>query len=148
MRDDIKTKTPLEHVRQNPTMYLGKDSVLPDELAMFIANDALNLGAKFTAIARLESWWVVGADIDWLLIGHEEHPEDLFFRLLPLEGGGQNALRREILLAAFAKDIRTIESGSLSQTIIQGSDEECFDGIFSLFEEFPQKFQRLLAFRV
>ena len=142
----IKKIDPVHHVRQNMNMYLGREEVVQDELATFIVDDALVLGAQRTIIVRSEGWWVIGADIDWLLTGHQKEIEDVFCGILPLLGGGQNASRREILLTAFTDNIVTMKNNDLIQTVIKG--EGAPEIVLSLFQEYPTKFERLIAFQL
>lgn len=101
----IKIFDTIEHIRNNREMYLGTDTVHPDVLATYIANDALVLGASQVIITYQNFWYIVAADIDWLMKGHDRGLREIFTRTLILEGGGQNAFRREPLIMAFAEHI-------------------------------------------
>ncbi len=119
---NIELSDAIPHIKNNKKMYLGADIVHPDILATYIADDALVLGAGQIIIRHDESWYIVGADIDWLMKGHDRNLSDIFSCLLPLEGGGQNALRREPVLMAFARDI-VLATDTDDITVIKGNYE-------------------------
>lgn len=118
----IETLDTLEHIQKNTRMYLGTDEVQLDVLAINIVNDAIVLGATSVLIIKHQKWFVVAADIDWLNIGHDKQLKDVFINLLPLKGGGQNALRREVLLMAFVNDIIILDD-TCNYSLIKGDCE-------------------------
>src|SRR5687767_46875 len=98
------TLDPLKHIRSHPKMYLPGGILDPMWLATRVSGDALLLGAVNAGSTRCGDWWVAWADHDWLQRDGQEIRE-LFDRILPFREAGVNAMRGEILLTAFAKDI-------------------------------------------
>lgn len=136
----------IEHIQRNIAMYLGRDHVAPDLLAIFVAHDALTVGAMKVHVSRRGLWWIVAADIDWLSIGHEKSLEDLFRELTPLVGGGLNAVRREPLLMAFAERIIAGCPGDASYASMKGECESSLAG--DLLATDLADVRRVLAFEI
>ena len=127
----IKKIDPLAHVLENKKMYLGRDDVEPDILASFIIDDALVLGAQTVFTKRHKEWWFIGSDFDWLSKGHDKEILYLFSNIVPLENGSLNAVRREILLMAFAKNVMTWRKGEPSSDLIKGEFSGDISDLFS-----------------
>jgi len=93
-----------QYVRQNPKLFFRTGIPSGNECALQLAGDALILGGRNVGILRHDTWWIVGADEDWLV-----HPqlstEDLFARLVAFPEAGDNSVRSEILVSVFAQDV-------------------------------------------
>lgn len=143
----IETIDFLDHIKKNPKMYLGKEKALPDELSTIIANDAIVLGASLILIKVLSPWFIVAADLDWLSVGHDKDIQDVFRRMLPLIGAGQNAFRREPILMAFANNI-VVADEKKDFVVIKGNSEGI--EIDEIIKEFGsiKTIKRILAFSI
>jgi hypothetical protein len=109
----FKIVDPVSHVRRAKVMYLGREEVIPQNLATNLINDALTLGATRVEVHHCGKWWLVSSADDWLVRETDVTIEETFRRLVPLVGGGLEALRREILLTAFASAVFTKKGDDL-----------------------------------
>jgi hypothetical protein len=140
----IKVFDTIEHIKKNKEMYLGTNTVHPDVLASYVANDALVLGASKVIISYENYWYIIGSNIDWLMKGHDRRLQEIFTRSLILEGGGQNAFRREPLIMAFAEHI-VLAKNKDDITVIKGSCD--FNLIRKILNEYLNlNIKRILAF--
>jgi hypothetical protein len=134
----------VDYIRQHRAMFLRTKETTPIELVERILGDALYSGASECTVLRQRDWWIIASTTDWLS-GHADHvPEELFQKIVAMPEAGQNAMRGEVLLTAFAQHVITatpygcmVISGDVS------SDDEVWH-IVSL----SQKWQRMIAFRV
>ena len=101
--DDLQKLDAMEHIRSNPEMYTG--NVTPNPAT--IAQDAITLGAADTRVFRLDDWWIIAADTDWLNASckHSASPVEAFNRVLAFPEYGVNSIRHEILATAFATTV-------------------------------------------
>jgi hypothetical protein len=137
-------KDAVEHVKKRKLMYLGSEDVVPEKIAAFIANDALILKVEKIYIEHWHNWFLVRSPEDWLTYQNDFTIEETFCRLIPLVGGGANALRREILSTAFASDVFTMKGGKI--IVIKG--EHPIDaGLTNLLKSIPDSY-RVVGFRV
>lgn len=144
---EINKIDPILHIRQNKKMYLGREDVNQDFLATNIADDALVLGASTVVIKKEKGWWIIAADVDWLMAGHNEDLKAIFQKILPLKNAGQNAIRREVLLTAFVDDILTWNPKISEMEVIKG--ESTREIVANYQSEVLFKFaKRALAFRI
>jgi hypothetical protein len=118
---DIKAVDAVSAIRNHPQMYLGKRVVSAGMLARRVADDARLLGCALVEIDEREDWWLVGADLDWLGLGQHRpsDPLELFRRAWPFLEAGDNAMRSEVLVAAFAQDVFTTTACNIQ--FIQGA---------------------------
>lgn len=92
----------LSLMRSNKPMFLGREEVIPSQLATAIADDALTLGVTSVGLHHHGDWWLISSADDWLQIGNELGIEETFTRIVGLQGGPVNSMRREIYLTAYA----------------------------------------------
>lgn len=131
----IKRIDVIKHIQDNRVMYLGRDTIEPDLLAGFLVSDATTLGAKSVTINVLQDYWVVLADKDWIHSGHTEASTlELFRKIVALENGGQNALRRESVLYAFSEKIAVVDSKGDVTNIKQVVPENVIDEVSEALE--------------
>lgn len=96
----------LEHIKNNVRLYLAFDKVNGFELASKLAIDALSTGADDVTMRRNGDWWVVSSLTNWIENNPEEYPIELLFsQICANPCAGANAMRNEILLAAFADTV-------------------------------------------
>jgi len=97
-------------------MYLGGRQPTPAVLASELVFSALVSRAKRVEIRVLESQWTaVAAGSDWIspnMTGHfKDRPiEELVKLMIPWDDGGPNAIRLEVIVAAFSSNL-AIKSG-------------------------------------
>lgn len=106
-------------VRSDPKRFFSGDSPSPAGLVTWLARDLLSLGRGSCTIRNVDSWWIIGSDVDWLW--HERFsPVELFARVVPEPRRGDNDLRAEILVAACAQAVWITRDGAPSR--IQGDE--------------------------
>jgi hypothetical protein len=118
---DVNAVDALSVIRNHPQMYLGERVVTAGMLARRVADDARLLGCELVEIDEREDWWLVGADLDWLSLGQHppSDPLELFRRAWPFLEAGDNSMRCEVLVAAFAQDVFTATACNMQ--FIQGA---------------------------
>lgn len=106
---------PVEIVRNNPDRYLGSESISGTGLSNLIEQDANFLGCGEVGISIINEWYVVSAEDDWIKKNSQgiESWLEVFKKLMPLPEAGVNAIRHEIFLMAFAKNIFISENGNI-----------------------------------
>ncbi len=134
----------VEYIRRNSAMFLRASETEPIELVERILGDALYAGALECTVFRTNDWWIIASTTDWLS-GHEDYaPEELFHRIVAMPEVGQNAMRGEVLLTAFAQQVVTATPTACTVISGEGSTD---DGVWNLVSTSP-KWQRIIAFRV
>src|ERR1700677_5303656 len=113
----MNISSPIELIRKNRTMYLGKEEPSGRVLAVRLADCAVISGARRVELMVLtDGWMAVSSDADWITphVRHREKDfsiEHAFKAMIPLRGGQQNEVRFEVIAAAFSKDL-TVKSGA------------------------------------
>ena len=104
---NIEEKTDvLSFVRENREIYLNFAETTGFELCSKIAIDAMTTGAPPVLIDRQEDWWIVASQKSWIIDNADGiSVRNLFDRINVNPRAAQNAIRNEILLAAFADQI-------------------------------------------
>ena len=69
-----------------------------------------------------DTWWVVVADVDWLASAGRPLSE-LFSTIVPFPGAGDNSMRSEVLLGAFAEQVLTWCGNDGERESIVGSSD-------------------------
>lgn len=106
---------PIQFVRRHPAMFFPRGEPSPLVCAECLAAEALALGGNEVVILRDAEWWAVGGADDWFLPG--ESAKDQFARLIPLPELGQNSTRVEVVIAAFAQDVSTLQRAELQHVL-------------------------------
>jgi hypothetical protein len=104
----FEKKDVIEFIRKHPSMYMSMDeSPLYEKLLIGIIYDILSLDVYDFSAARKDQWIFIGSNEDWLKKGKflEGTTKTLFERVFPLVEAGQNNIRHEVVLRAFAKEI-------------------------------------------
>jgi len=135
----ISVVDPLALVRQQESRFFIAGKFDPDEMAGQVAAEALLCGASCVKIDRREQWWILTADRDWL---GERDALQAFRRLVSYPEGGENSMRSEVLLTAFAADVITVAHGEM--VAIRGEADASQQTFLASFS----KSGRLVAFRV
>jgi hypothetical protein len=98
----------VSYIKKTPERFFRTGSSNPIELATHVLGDALIAGATATSIFRVDGWWVIGSDVDWLINQGRYTIKDLFSRIVSLPLAGPNSMRAEILLTAFTGAVITV----------------------------------------
>ena len=134
----ISVVDPLALVREQESRFFIAGKFDPDEIAAQVTAEALRCGASCVRIDRREQWWIVTADLDWL---GERDALQAFRRLVSYPEGGENSMRSEVLLTAFAHDVVTMAHGEI--LAIKGETDASQQAFLASFS----KAGRLVAFR-
>ncbi|QDU93361.1 hypothetical protein [Lignipirellula cremea] len=115
-RDDFQIVNPLEHIREHPEIYLedGANVTGSSLMCRLLADVLVNNNCQ-VVIQRLESWWIIGSDVDWAGTAQNQ----VFYTIVPFPQAGQNCFHAEVLLTVFARDV-VVFSGN-SHTVIVGA---------------------------
>ena len=114
----------LDLIRAHPDMYLPRGNLpLWNKLQGLLVFDAITLGAEAVTTRRMGMWTLVESNTDWLYLGHYRKTSltDLFGNVLPFVEAGDNSIRHEVVVAAFASCVVT--SGPEGMTTIQWSGD-------------------------
>ena len=118
-RDDLQVfDDPLAIIRRRPAMFFRDGQFSPDEAVERIVGEALRCGATDLGIKRLAAWWIIWSAQDWL---PERDHRTAFERIVSYPEGGQNSVRAEVFLTAFASDVVTQTSAGL--LVIKGTPD-------------------------
>lgn len=110
----------------------GKFTVI--DLATNIVREALQCEVSSVEVVRHDGWIIVHSPDDWLA----EKASTAFVRIVPFPEGGQNAMRMEVLVNAFAGQVMTKIDGRIEN--ITGPYEP------SVLENYAER-GRAVAFR-
>jgi hypothetical protein len=96
-------------VRAHPEMFIGPSEPDLIELAQLVTLDALVLGAQSVSVDRIDDWYVVSAEIDWITARTKFGVVESFNSVEPLPRQRANhvAARSNITVNAFAQEVLT-----------------------------------------
>jgi hypothetical protein len=143
MNEDAPTNA-REFVRLHRSMYLPSDARPLDQVLLLqLVSDILALGIADFAVASFEDWRLVGSDTDWLRLGSAQvgAPLELFNRVVPLIEAGQNSVRHEVVVHAFAEQVVVGEGRNIWPL---DSEERLDQGLRDAFETLGK--HRVIAF--
>jgi hypothetical protein len=134
----------IEHVRENPRLYLGTDHP-PDlrDIAGLLVTDALCLGVHPIAVDVFEDWYVVSAAVDWILKDSDRSVVEAFSRPQIFHQHHKNSTRAAVTVTAFTKEAITV--GSEGVTIINGDEAALVESAATFRDRYPNR--RVVAFR-
>lgn len=143
--DDLTPIDPIEHVRSNPEMYMGRSDPDPAAIADTIAQGSLVLGASETKVTRFGRWWIISADVDWLSVpcSCTASPIETFNRLLAFPELAVNSFRHETLATAFAQCV--VSLSHTDRFVVSGDITED-NAVWN--EMYLQNMMRSVAFRM
>jgi len=134
-------------IKRHPEVFLqqhrGIYGDLGSELAAKIVGGALLLTDKPVTAVRRSGWWIIYSEEDWLIDRAEIATEEAFSRPAPFPEAGQNAIRPEALLFAFASVVVTMRGSEI--TVVKGALTDLDKPVF---EAEPRSAGRLIAFRL
>jgi len=94
-------------------MYVPGGKPRGEYLASQLVMEALFLGAHDVCVQHVNGWWLVSSSSDWLVESSGEQLSILFSEIVPLPEAGDNSMRAEVLLTAFAQDVVTFRGRDL-----------------------------------
>jgi hypothetical protein len=101
---DLQIVNAVQWVLTRPERFFSSSAPDPLRLLAYLMADVLVLGGGSCTIHRVDDWWVVGSDADWLR--HERFSvRELFERVVAQPEHGEHSMRAEILVAAFAPSV-------------------------------------------
>lgn len=112
----------ISYIRSRKEQFIRVYPVHGYELASNLVSDALMVSKGRVTAFRNDKWWIVASDDDWLAGQNAIDVPGMFYRIIPLPQAGQNSMRSEVLLTAFAQDVITFSPEGVSK--IKGSVPE------------------------
>ena len=141
-QNDLKTVNSLDLIRSRPEMYLPIDDSLGEKLLGRLIADILVSPDKIAHTARVDDWWVVGSNSDWIPSVAIGSAKDYFTRITPFPEAGPNSMHAEVLVTAFATDVVTFNEAG--ECVIQGQSDEAICN----FAYRNTDWTRIIAFRI
>ncbi|WP_284620703.1 hypothetical protein [Aquabacterium humicola] len=112
----------LTWARRHPSYFFKDGKASTNDIASYLRQGVETLTNEAPCVERVEDWWVIASHNDWFRLGRSPIPEDLSLtNLLAFPEMGQNFVRPESVLAAFAKDI--VVQGSAGPHVVKGTVE-------------------------
>jgi hypothetical protein len=106
-REDLHVlDDPIAFLRKRPDTYAGGRPWGP-RFAARLAHDLVLLSNLPIHIERIDSWWVVSSEKDWLVTADGAVSTKPFFHIVAFPAAGDNSHRSEVLLTAFADVVVT-----------------------------------------
>lgn len=93
-------------IRKTPRTYAG-DKPWGPKFADSLMQDLIYLDALPARVERLEGWWIVSSDRDWLTSADGSVNLEAFSRPFPKPAPVVNSIRTEVLIAALANAVVT-----------------------------------------
>lgn len=144
-RDDLSildgTKI-LDAIRMRPDRFLPPGEVSAEILACRLLGDILIRERRLAVAIRLNAWWIVASDEDWLPNYPEERGRDPFTSILAFPEAGPNSMHAEVLITAFSRDVVTF--ADRQERTVQGESD---DALREFVGQHPE-WRRCVAFRL
>lgn len=121
----LVTMDPLEVVRRLEPRLFRSGRFDPAQTVAFIVEAAILCGAHEIGIRMVEGWTLIFSPVDWLAEDKRDVAPDAFRRITSYAAGGDNSMRPEVLLSAFAVTAFTISSGGLRA--VKGDPRQLLD---------------------
>ena len=130
-----------EYLRSHSDRFFGTNGVTAVDLVGHLTLAPLVLGAKRVLAEDCGEYWVVWADVDWLLLGKfaPDTIEALFKRICAFPEAGDNYHRPEIEIGIFCRDAVTFTEKGID--FVQGELAK-FNNL-----DWKGEYVRALAFR-
>ena len=140
----VITAPATEWARAHPTMFFDRGEVTAQSIVEQLIIGARVLGATSVETLSMGPWQIVAADEDWFPMARLPIPDDFRFScLVDFPEQGQNCVRPEFLVAAFAQDV--IVKAAHLEPIILGTVSAA-DEIHAMLEH-RKSWRRVIAFR-
>jgi hypothetical protein len=112
--NDLQQFVGLDGVRALESRFFRGGSFDPTQTASLLVEEALLCGAPEVEVRRDGEWFIVVSPFDWLTEDGTDVSADAFSRITSYRQGGDNSMRPEVLLAAFAGNVLTSRSGEVT----------------------------------
>ncbi|BDI33569.1 hypothetical protein CCAX7_56200 [Capsulimonas corticalis] len=133
----------LDFIRSHPQMFLGPQIPTAELLADALADAARHSGSH-VRICRMDDWWIVTAEHDWLaafmLPGHRS----VFTNVIRFPEQCVNCCRPEAVVTAFGRDVVTATEAGWSVIVGEGMMQEDRARLMAILP----RWRRLVAFRM
>jgi len=94
----------MAYVRKHPQMFFGERKPNARDCLQLLVGEVLASGAQDLGIRLIDEWWIISSPFDWLS-GIELN--QVFNRIIAFPAMAQNAMRVEVVIAAFANEAAT-----------------------------------------
>lgn len=105
----------LDAVRRLEQRMFRVGSFNAPEVVAHIVQAALVCDVRDLQIVTDRDWYLISSDTDWLTEDGVDVASEAFDRILSFRRGGDNSMRPEVLLSAFASDVLTLASGVITE---------------------------------
>lgn len=105
--DIIPLEDPLEFIRSRPNMFLPFGKLSASSMAATLVDEALSMTGAKTSTFRVNDWWIVSCEADWLQRSPKQTIKTLFQQITACPQMGVNSHYFEVVLYAFADDLIT-----------------------------------------
>ena len=116
---------PIEAVRRLEAEMFVARTFDAHEAVGHIVRSALRCGATEVTASVVGGWFCVSSPTDWLIEDGRSVAEAAFQRIVSYRAGGDNSMRPEVLLTAFAKDVVTATADQFR--VVAGSADDLPD---------------------
>jgi hypothetical protein len=134
----------LQWAREHPQYFFANGVPSAESLVEQLAAGARALGAREVEMHSFLGWFVVAASDDWFANARFPVPENFEFQALtPFPEYGQNCVRPEAVVAAFAREVVVRKSAAVH--VVKGTVAASDAGLLRIAE--APAWQRAIAFR-
>jgi hypothetical protein len=139
---DLKSLDVKKHVIKRQDMYFGTKGASAEKICSGIAEGALILGCTHTEIVKLNDWWIIAGDKDWLKLDNQSkiNENNAFNGLCPFPEYGINAIRTEYFSNVFSSSLATWDGEKAAA--IKGN----INDFLSVIADY-RKYKRILGFK-
>ncbi len=116
----IRIQDPLLWARAHPSFFFAEREPSVKALVAMLANGVAVLTGATPRVDEAGEWQVISSTVDWLSLGRFPVPSNFKFEgLTPFPELGDNNVRPEAMLAAFAEDI--VSKGPEGLNVVKGA---------------------------
>jgi hypothetical protein len=119
--EDIQVVKGTDAIRKRPDMYAGKKPWGPN-LAGSLMQDLVALNALPAKIEKIDEWWLISSEKDWLITSAGTVSHAVFSKMIPIPEAGRYAFHTEVVIAALADALVTF--GTEGITWINGGSKK------------------------
>jgi hypothetical protein len=140
--NDLHVIDPIALIRNNPLRFIAGEP-LGLHIANQLARDILLLGSTTVEVRKIEKFWVISSQEDWLLDSNGNVSFEPFYKIIHFPAAGQNAMRNEVLAFALSQVLATIDRSG-THWIVERGDADLTENIQRLARD--EKWARVLVF--
>ncbi len=125
--NDLQVLDVIAWMRNHPERFFD-GQITGNALVTALVKQIHKLGGRDVRFFNHDEWHAVVAECDWLQAGRFTANEvETFGRMLAFPEGGQNSIRAEVLIGAFASDVVTITKDGECRVTGSASLPECLN---------------------